>query len=42
MNDINPTSRLTDVRWRIDAEGTPYGCSSDGFDDEASESWRGI
>ena len=38
MNDINPTTGLPMSGGGIDAGGTPYGCSSDSFDDGASES----
>lgn len=38
MNDINPTTGLPMSGGGIDAGGTPYGSSSNGFDDGASES----
>ena len=38
MNDINPTTGLPMSSGGIDAGGTPYGNSSDSFDDGASES----
>ncbi|MBU1658466.1 hypothetical protein KKG72_05355 [bacterium] len=37
MNDINPTTGLPMSGGGIDAGGTPYGSSSDSFDDGASE-----
>jgi hypothetical protein len=36
MNDINPTTGLPMSGGGIDAGGTPYGNSSNGFDDETS------
>ncbi len=36
MNDINPTTGLPMSGGGIDAGGTPYGSSSNGFDDETS------
>ena len=36
MNDINPTTGLPMSGVEIDAGGTPYGNSSNGFDDETS------
>ena len=41
MNDINPTTGLPMSGGGIDAGGTPYGCSSNSFDDETSESSSG-
>jgi hypothetical protein len=41
MNNINPTTGLPMSGGGIDAGGTPYGCSSDNFDDGASESSGG-
>lgn len=38
MNDINPTTGLPISSGGIDAGGTPYGSSSNSFDDGASES----
>ena len=38
MNDINPTKGLPMSSGGIDVGGTPYGSSSDSFDDGASES----
>ena len=38
MNDINPTTGLPMSSGGIDVGGTPYGSSSDSFDDGASES----
>ena len=38
MNDINPSTGLPMSGGGIDAGGTPYGCSSNSFDDGASES----
>jgi hypothetical protein len=39
MNDINPTTGLPMSGGGIDAAGgTPYGSSSNGFDDETTES----
>lgn len=37
MYDFNPTTGLPMSGGGIDAGGTPYGCSSDNFDDGASE-----
>jgi hypothetical protein len=36
MNDINPTTGLPMSGGGIDVGGTPYGSSSNGFDDETS------
>ena len=36
MNDINPTTGLPMSGGGIDVGGTPYGSSSDSFDDETS------
>ena len=36
MNDINPTTGLPMSSGGIDVGGTPYGSSSDNFDDETS------
>ena len=41
MNDINPTTGLPMSGGGIDAGGTPYGSSSNSFDDGASESSSG-
>ncbi len=41
MNDINPTTGLPMSGGGLDVSGTPYGCSSDNFDDGASESSGG-
>ena len=38
MNYINPTTGLPMSGGGIDVGGTPYGSSSNGFDDGASES----
>ena len=38
MHDINPTTGLPMSSGGIDVGGTPYGSSSDSFDDGASES----
>lgn len=38
MNDINPSTGLPMSGGGIDVSGTPYGSSSDSFDDGASES----
>ena len=38
MNDINPTTGLPMSGGGIDARGTPYGSSSNSFDDGVSES----
>ena len=38
MNDINPTTGLPMSGRGIDVGGTPYGSSSDDFDNGASES----
>ena len=38
MNDINQTTGLPMSSGGIDVGGTPYGSSSDSFDDGASES----
>ena len=41
MNDINSTTGLPMSGEGLDVSGTPYGCSSDNFDDGASESSGG-
>jgi hypothetical protein len=41
MNDINPTTGLPMSGGGIDAGGTPYGSSSNSFNDETSESSSG-
>jgi len=41
MNDINPTTGLSMSSGGLDVGGTPYGCSTDSFDDETSESSSG-
>ena len=41
MNDINPSTGLPMSSGGIDACGTPYGSSSNSFDDDASESSGG-
>ena len=41
MNDINPTTGLPMSGGGLDAGATPYGCSSDNFDDETNESSGG-
>lgn len=38
MNDINPTTGLQMSGGGIDVGSTPYGSSSNGFDDETSGS----
>ena len=38
MNDINPTTGLPMSGGGLDVGGTPYCSSSNGFDDETSES----
>ena len=38
MNDINSTTGLSMSGGGLDVGGTPYGSSSDSFDDGASES----
>ena len=41
MNDINPTTGLPMSSGGIDAGGTPYGSSSNRFDDGTSETSGG-
>ena len=41
MDDINPTTGLPMSGGGIDAGGTPYGSSSNSFNDETSESSSG-
>ena len=41
MNYINPTTGLPMSGGGIDVGGTPYGSSSNSFDDEANESSSG-
>jgi hypothetical protein len=38
MNDINPTTGLPMSGGGLDVNGTPYGHSSNSYDDDASES----
>jgi hypothetical protein len=38
MNDMNPTTGLPMTGGGIDANGAPYGHSSNNFDDETCES----
>ena len=41
MNDISSTTGLSMSGGGLDVGGTPYGCSTDSFDDETSESSSG-
>lgn len=41
MNDINPNTGLPMSSGGIDARGTPYGSSSNSYDDEMNQSSGG-